>query len=388
MNLNYMSMIPLFKVFMSEDVKDPLISTLYSGMITQGKRVEEFEFKLSEIFNHDYIVTLNSATSGLTMALRMIKDEFEEKGIHVSADDEVLSVPLTCMATNIPIITNNMNIKWVDVDKKTGLIDLVDLENKITQKTKIIMIVHWGGYPADLDTINEILDRKEKELGFKPKIIEDCAHAFLSEYKGRKIGTTGNYAVFSLQAIKHLTTCDGGLLFCPNNESYEKAKLLRWYGIDRNKRNYNGKDFRLEADVMDCGYKFHMNDVNATIGLYNLPHISNLIEKDRANGIYFDEHITNPKIQKIQPYDKNRKSAYWLYTVLVDDKARFIEYMKENNIMASQVHQRNDVHSCFKNFITILPNLNYIENHIICIPVGWWLTEEDRNHIVSTCNSF
>ena len=237
-------MISLFKVFMSDDVKDPLISTLYSGSITQGHRVEEFENKLSEMFNHPYILTLNSATSGLTMALRMIMDDFEDIGISISSDDEVLTVPLTCMATNIPIMANNMKIKWVDVDKNTGLIDLIDLESKITQKTKIIMFVHWGGYPVDLDDINNILDKKEKEIGFRPKIIEDCAHAFLSEYKSKKIGTTGNYAVFSLQAIKHLTTCDGGLLFCPSKTTYDKGKLLRWYGIDRNKRNYNSLKMR------------------------------------------------------------------------------------------------------------------------------------------------
>lgn len=381
-------MISLFKVFMSDDVKDPLISTLYSGSITQGRCVEEFENKLSEMFNHPYILTLNSATSGLTMALRMIMDDFEDIGISISSDDEVLTVPLTCMATNIPIMANNMKIKWVDVDKNTGLIDLIDLESKITQKTKIIMFVHWGGYPVDLDDINNILDKKEKEIGFRPKIIEDCAHAFLSEYKSKKIGTTGNYAVFSLQAIKHLTTCDGGLLFCPSKTTYDKGKLLRWYGIDRNKRNYNGKDLRLEADVSDWGYKFHMNDVNATIGLYNLPHIPKLIEKDRANGQYFDLNIKNPKIKNIQPYDENRKSAYWLYTICVEDKARFIEYMKEHNIMASQVHQRNDIHSCFKDFKTSLPNLDYIEKYIVCIPVGWWLSTQDRDHIVSTCNAF
>uniref|UniRef100_A0A6C0DXX8 DegT/DnrJ/EryC1/StrS aminotransferase family protein n=1 Tax=viral metagenome TaxID=1070528 RepID=A0A6C0DXX8_9ZZZZ len=381
-------MIPLFKVFISEDVKDPLISTLYSGSITQGPRVEEFESKLSDMFNHPYILTLNSATSGLTMALRMIKDDFEEDGIGISTDDEVLTVPLTCMATNIPIMANNMNIKWVDVDRETGLIDLKDLEQKITVKTKIIMFVHWGGYPVDLDAINSILDKKEKEIGFRPKIIEDCAHAFLSEYKGKKLGTTGNYAVFSLQAIKHLTTGDGGLLFCPTKDSYDKGKLLRWYGIDRSKRNYKGKDLRLEADVSDWGYKFHMNDVNATIGLYNLPHIPSLIEKDRYNGKYFDENIKNPKIKIVQPYTENSKSAYWLYTVQVEEKANFIEHMKQNNIMASQVHQRNDVHSCFEKFKSDLPNLDFVEKHIVCIPVGWWLSNEDRNHIVSTCNSF
>ncbi len=381
-------MIPLFKVFMSQDVEKPLLSTLYSGMITQGVQVEKFETKLSEIFNYPYILTLNSATSGLTLALRMIKDDFESFGINTCFDDEVLTTPLTCMATNIPIMANGMNIKWVDVDINSGLMDLTDLETKISTKTKIIIIVHWGGFPVDLEKINDILDRKEKEIGFRPKIIEDCAHSFLSEYKGKKIGTHGNYAVFSLQAIKHLTTGDGGLLFCPNKEIYDKGKLLRWYGIDRDKRNYKGSDLRLEADVLDWGYKFHMNDINATIGIYNLPHIPKLIEKDRENGQYFDRHIKNPKIKIIQPYSENRKSAYWLYTILVEDKIKFIEHMKKNNITASQVHQRNDVHSCFKQFQLSLPNLDNIEKHIICIPVGWWLSEYERDIIVESCNMF
>ena len=383
-----MTTIPLFKVFMSRDVGEPLLNTLYSGMITQGQQVENFEAALRTTFDYPYVVTLNSATSGLTMAIRMIQDEFEQKGVPMTPDCEVLSSPLTCMATNIPILANGMKIRWVDVDAKTGLLDLADLESKINNNTRIIMFVHWGGFPLDMDALNAVLDRKEKEMGFRPQIIEDCAHAFLSEYKGKKLGTSGNYSVFSLQAIKHLTTGDGGLLMCPNEQSYEKAKLLRWYGIDRNKRNYKGKDFRLEADVADWGYKFHMNDVNATIGLYNLPHIAGLIEKNRANAKAFDAHINNPKITKIHPYMDDMKSSFWLYTVLVEDKQRFIDWMKEKGVMVSQVHQRNDVHSCFKEFRSTLPNLDQIEKTLVCIPVGWWLSEEDVQTIVNACNSF
>ena len=376
-------LIPLFKVFMSEDVKEPLLQTLYSGAITQGPRVEQFEEKLREMFGHPYIVTLNSATSGLILAIRLIQERHT-----IQPGDEVLSSPLTCMATNIPICHNGLTIKWVDVDKGSGLIDLEDLEHKITSKTKIITFVHWGGYPVDLDRLTEILNRKEKELGFRPVIIEDCAHAFLSEYKGRKLGTTGNYAVFSLQAIKHLTTGDGGLLFCPDQESYEKARLLRWYGINRDKRNYKGKDLRLEADVVDWGYKFHMNDINATIGLFNLPHIPELIEKNRKNAKYFDEHIIHPRCLKVNQKTSATNSAYWLYTIFIDNKNTFIDYMKEHGIFVSQVHQRNDVHTCFKDFRTELPNLNYVEQQLVCIPVGWWLTEENCKYIVDTINKF
>jgi dTDP-4-amino-4,6-dideoxygalactose transaminase len=380
-------MIPLFKVFMSEDVREPINQTLFSGMITQGQKVEQFEAELSKLFNYPYILTLNSATSGLTMAIRMIMDDFHARGL-AGEDDEVLSTPLTCMATNVPILANHLGVKWVDVDKQTGLIDLDDLEQKITNKTKIIMFVHWGGYPVDIDKLNEILDRKEKEIGFRPQVIEDCAHAFLSEFKGRKLGTTGNWAVFSLQAIKHLTTGDGGLIFCPNEEMYEKGKLLRWYGIDRNKRNYKGKDLRLEADVVDWGYKFHMNDVNATIGLGNLPHIPGLIQKARDTAMFYDTNIKNDKITIVHPYDTDHNSAYWLYTVFVNDKAGFIEYMKEKNVMVSQVHQRNDIHTCFKNFRTVLHNLDYVEQHIVCIPVGWWVTDSQRQDIVNAINAF
>jgi dTDP-4-amino-4,6-dideoxygalactose transaminase len=380
-------MLPLFKVFMSPDVKDPLCETLFSGMITQGQKVEQFESELSKLFGYPHILTLNSATSGLTMAIRMIMDDFRSHGL-VCGGDEVLTTPLTCMATNVPILANGLHVKWVDVNKQTGLIDLDDLERKITTKTKIIMFVHWGGYPVDLEKLNAILDKKEKEIGFRPQVIEDCAHAFLSEFKGQKLGTSGNWAVFSLQAIKHLTTGDGGLLFCPNQDMYEKGKLLRWYGIDRNKRNYKGKDLRLEADVEHWGYKFHMNDVNATIGLGNLPHIPELIEKARETAKFYDANIKNPQVHIVHPYDTDHNSAYWLYTMFVDDKARFIEYMKEKNIMASQVHQRNDIHTCFRNFKTDLPNLDYVEQHIVCIPVGWWVTEQQRQQVIDAINSF
>ena len=369
----------LFKVFMSEDVIQPVNEVLMSGYITQGPQVKKFESMLQNLFDYPYIVALNSATSAQTLALRMIKD-------HMGCDNttEVLSTPLTCMATNEPIIANGMKIKWVDVDLDTGLIDLVDLENKITEKTKIITFVHWGGYPVDLDKLNDILDRKEQELGFRPYVIEDCAHAFLSEFNGKIIGTHGNFATFSLQAIKHLTTGDGGLLFCPNKMFYEKAKLLRWYGIDRDKRNYKGTDFRLEADVVDWGYKFHMNDINATIGIHNLPHIEELIGKNRANAQVLYDGLKNINgIQILNPPDSKRNSAYWLFTILVDNKLEFIEHLKSQGIMASQVHQRNDVHTCFTDYRVPLPNLDIIETKLVCIPVGWWLTSDDLKCIIT-----
>lgn len=367
----------LFKVFMSPDVVKPVGDVLLSGYVTQGPKVAEFEQKLSKTLGAKYVLALNSATSGLTLAHRVIKDR-----LGAEAGDEVLSCPLTCMATNLPILACGLKIKWVDVDPKTCNICLNDLERKITKKTKAITFVHWGGYPVDLNAVSDILDRKEKELGFRPMVVEDCAHGFLAEYKGKKIGSHGNFAVFSTQAIKHLTTGDGGVIVCPDLESYEKVKLLRWYGIDREKRS-GGGDFRLESDVKWWGYKFHMNDINATIGLANLPHISGLVRKNRENAAFLTDKL-GASVELLHKPSEDFKSAYWLFSILVDDKPEFIKKLKEDGIMASQVHQRNDIHSCFGAFKTDLPQLDKLVQKLVCVPVGWWLEPEDLDRIAKS----
>ena len=151
--------------------------------------------------------------------------------------------------------------------------DVRDLRRKITRNTKVIVFVHWGGTPADLDGMRKVQDYAERKFGFRPRIIEDAAHAMGAEHHSIKIGALQrqNIVTFSLQAIKHITTSDGGLLCLPNKSLYERAKLLRWYGIDREKRNYKQKDFRLESDVKEYGFKFHMNDWSASLGLANFP---------------------------------------------------------------------------------------------------------------------
>lgn len=376
--------IPLFKVFMSEDVLKPTNDILMSGSITQGVQVEKFEDELKNYFKIPYILTLNSATAGLTLALRLLKNKdielnwngFDEK------DDIVLTPALTCFATTASVLINNVNIRWIDIDPNTVNIDLNDLKNKLSEKTKIIYIVHWGGYPVDLDKLKELQEYSLEKFGFKPMIVEDCAHAFGATYKGKKLGNHGNICVFSLQAIKHLTTGDGGIIILPTQKLYDRCKLLRWYGINRDKRNYKGKDFRLENDIEEYGYKFHMNDINATIGLHNLPHITSNIQCHRDNASYYFNELKDIDGISLLENANDREGSWWLFTFLVNNKNSFIENMKKKGIMTSQVHQRNDTHSCVKKYLEKLNNLDRFENNIICIPVGWWITKDDRQYIV------
>ena len=383
--------IDLFKVFMAPTAAEEVGKVLNSGYIGQGPKVDEFEKELRRYFDHDYISTLNSGTSGLHLALHMLKKPAKNTNVYygsVSVEsswpglepgDEVLATPMTCTASNWPILANGLKIKWVDIDPTTLNMDLDDLERKITPKTKVIMLVHWGGYPNDLDRIKEIQQNALFRFGFKPAVIEDGAHSFGSKYKEKLIGNHGNLTMFSLQAIKHLTAVDGGLLLSPHNELHRRAKLMRWYGIDR---DGDRKDFRCEADVEEWGFKFHMNDVCATVGLENLKHVDDIIKKHRSNANYYDNSLSNTSGVKLLDRKEGHDSAFWIYSMLVDNRDGFYRYMNECGVAVSQVHERNDKHTCVKDYRTALPSLDKTIGKIVSIPVGWWISDEEREYIV------
>jgi len=235
--------------------------------------------------------------------------------------------------------------------------------------------VHWGGYPCELDE----LDRIGHKYGVK--IIEDAAHAFGAAYHGRPIGSHSDFVCFSFQAIKHLTTVDGGVLVCRDTESYKRGKLLRWYGIDRETER---KDFRCEEDVQEYGYKFHMNDVSATIGLEQLKYVADVLRRHRENAAYYRERLKGLSGLTLLHYQSDREGSYWLFTVRAHERWRFMQGMKDAGIVVSQVHARNDTHTMFREFQRVLPGVDEFTAEQVSIPVGWWLTESQREYIAET----
>jgi len=385
--------IPLFKVFMSPEAGEEVSKVLYSGFIGQGPVVDRFEKEIESLLEVKQALTLNSGTSGLHLALHLLKKPVVEEVVFdgmvsyqnnwpgIQDGDEVLATALTCTASNFPILANNLKIKWVDIDPTTLNIDLADLESKITERTKAIMLVHWGGYPNDLSALKAIQERARAKFGFAPAIIEDGAHSFGSKFGGKALGNHGNMVMHSLQAIKHITSVDGGILILPNQELYNRAQLLRWYGIDRNS---NRKDFRCEADIPEWGFKFHMNDINATIGSCNLKYAADIIEKHQANAAYYDNALQNTPGVTTLTRHPGHESAFWIYSMLVENRDGFYNKMKEAGIMVSQVHERNDKHSCVAEYKATLPVLDATIGKVVSIPVGWWVTPEEREYIVET----
>lgn len=360
--------IPLFKVHMAPTVMEPLRQVLFSGFITQGPKVDEFEEKLANFIGNKKIITVNSGTSALHLSLDLAR---------VEEGDEVITTPMTCTATNWPILAHKAKIVWADIDPETGNIDPESIKKCITKKTKAIMVVDWGGYPCDIDTI-------KKYVGDIP-VIEDAAHAFGAIYKNRMVGQTADFTVFSFQAIKHVTTADGGALAVGKEKHYKRGVLLRYFGIDRKKRS---KDYRIEKDIYEWGYKFHMNDVNATIGIENLKHINDILKKHRENAEYYKKAFAGLNKITLLREDKDYLSSYWLFTMKVDNPERFMKHMKAKNIMASQVHRRNDNHPVTKPFRKHLPGVDEFSKHMVCIPVGWWVTKEDKEYIADVARSY
>jgi dTDP-4-amino-4,6-dideoxygalactose transaminase len=355
-------MIPIVKPYIPpvEELMPALQAILYSGYIAEGESVYNFEKQFGDYINNPYCLSLNSGTAALHIALILAG---------VCEGDEVISTALTAEPTNVAIKLVGAKVVWADIDPNTGLISPESVRNKITSKTKAIMLVHYAGMVCNLDEFN-LISRK-----YNIPLIEDAANALGSKYNKKMIGSNADYTIFSLQAIKHMTTVDGGFLCVKNKEILNKGRLKRWFGLDKTKP-------RLENDIIEPGYKYHMNNVNATIGLIQMNHINEIIGKYVENGKYFDSKLKNINGIELLSYYANTEPSYWLYTFKVEKREEFIKMMADNKITASELHLRNDRHSIFKESKTMLPNLDKFYKQMVHIPCGWWVNNEDRERIV------
>jgi|SRR6266850_1016461 len=363
--------IPLFKVFMSDEAVTEASKTLKSGYVTQGLKVEEFEKNLIKYIGANGLInTVNSCTSALQLAVYLAGG---------TNGDLVISTPMTCSATNTAIKAMGGQIIWADIDPNTGNIDPTSV-NKLLErypKVRAVVIVHWAGYPCDIDAFRDMGEH------YGVQIIEDAAHALGATYKSDLIGNHSDFVCFSFQAIKHLTTIDGGALVCKDVGDYKRAKLLRWFGIDREASRV---DNRIEQDIEEAGWKYHMNDVNATIGIENLKYIDWIVKAHQKNGIYLDNHLFGIKHITVLGRHTDRMSSNWIYTLRTDKRDSLKAYLEEHGITSSQVHSRLDKHTAFQDALNNenLPGVDEFANTQLSLPCGWWVTEEDCEYIVKT----
>lgn len=360
-----MKRIKLFQVHKAPHTRY-LEETLNSGFYAEGPKVAEFEASLAQVVANPFTVTVNSGTSALHLALYMSG---------VAAGKAVITTPITSPASNISIPRLGGEILWADVDPDSGNIcprSVGRLLERYPDRVAAVIGVDWGGLPCDFDELRRV-------IAGRAHLIEDAAHALGAEYKGRKTGSYADFTCFSFQAIKHITTGDGGLLTCLNKNPWQRARRLRWFGIDRAKP---GRAF--DDDLTEAGFKFHMNDIAASIGLAQLEDLPDIIRRRREIARYYESELTEYAVQKAG-YDAD--SAYWLFTLKAENRGELIQALDQNGIDASSVHCRNDTYTAFHNCTLGKDDLGAaarFDQQMLCLPVGEWLSDEDAERVVRT----
>jgi len=358
---------------MSPDVGEHVSKILQSGYIGEGGTVQQFEALLKEKLRTDATpISTNSCTSAIYLSLL---------ALGIGPGDEVITTPMTCTATNSPIVLLGARPVWADVSTVTGNI-LTNIGHLITHRTKAIIAVDWTGRSCDYYSLRE----------FKLPIIQDAAHGpLLSNYTNNS--TTGDLVCLSFGAIKHLTCGDGGAIIVNSNSVgnvlsdwiKEELRLLRWYGLDRT----SSSDFRCAQDIRYVGGKFHMNNINAAIGISNLQHLEDIVDGHKKNALWLHGHIdTNNSRLFLAPYDPF--SNYWVFPIIVfgDRRDEFKEYLLKNGIEASQVHARNDKHTAFKFPAPNRYGLELFDSRQINIPCGPWVTQFNLDYMARIINEW
>ena len=356
-------MLSLVKPFIPprEELMPAIEDVLYSGYIAEGEAAWKFEDGLRSFLGNQNTLAVQSGTAALHLALLLL---------NIGPGDEVISTPMTSEPTNTTIAITGAKIVWADVDPDTGLLDPESVRSKITERTKAIMLVHYAGMVCDMDAFNKLSD----ETGIP--VIEDAAHALGSKYNGKIIGSNSRFTCFSFQAIKHMTTVDGGAIAFRNEEDVTPARKLRWFGLDK-------KVSRMENDITRAGYKYGINNLTGIIGQYQLKYLPKVLGQYISNGKFYDAALKGCDGVTLVPYYKNTEPSYWLYTMKVEKRDEFCKMMEANGITASPLHHRSDTHSVFAASKCELPNMEKWYSSFVHIPCGWWVSDEERERIVS-----
>lgn len=367
---------PLFKVHVDiDDIMPRIKKVLESGFLNEGREVLEIRQMLKEILDQENITMTSSCTGSLIMALKIAG---------VGFGDEVIAPSMTCVATNVSTEWLGAKTVWADIEYETGNIDPEDVIQKITERTKAVICVNWAGVPCKLERLQNIC--KDKGI----KLIQDAAHSFGSLYKEKDISHWADITCYSFQAIKHITTGDGGAIVCLSKEDYEYASRLKWYGFDRDRLkddDGNWKGRRWDSNIKEVGWKLNMNNISAAIGISNLERRDFVIGTHKNNAALFKSHFAKNNSIKPLKVESYMDPAYWVYTVLLDpsvDRDLVINKMGDLGIHTGVVHIPNHPYDCFEDNGTDLINTVKFASNQISLPCGWWLSEIDVEYIANS----
>ena len=350
-------MIPLYKPYMPKSL--PMLDEiLHSGALAYGEWGRKFERSLRDFVGVENLLTVNTYASAVQVALTVLS---------LRAGDEVITSPVSCLASNQPLLTYRLKIVWADVDPRTGTLSPDSVRKKLTSRTRLIFHNHFCGYVGHVDEINAI----GKECGIP--VIDDCVEALGSRYKGNRCGNLGSdVSVFSFQTVRLPNTIDGGAVVFNDKELYEKALLTRDFGIRRSVFRDRNNEISRECDISIPGYGATMSDVNSYIGYCQMRELLSLLEVQQENARKWDEFFDN---NENHCYRLNSRKEivpnYWVYGFLCGDKEDTMLRFRESGFYASGVHLNNNCYSVFGD-TRELPGVNEFMSKFLAVPCGWW----------------
>lgn len=348
-------MIPLMTPYITPSMRAAVQRTLESRWIGQGPGVEAFERAFSAMHWGVDAVAVGSGTDALHLAYVLAG---------IKPGDEVVVPLFTCTATSIPLLHMGAKLRFYDVALGSLNGSAETIFAAMTPQTKAVVVVHYGGAVVDA------IDRVAKSCAAYGRVlIEDCAQAIGAPKAKRPAGFFGHYSCFSFQAVKHVTTGDGGMLLCHIN-TVEKAKRLRWFGIDRAAKLAN----HWANDITELGYKYQMTDIGAAMGIESLKVLPEQIAFRRAMRAQYAIGLP-PDVRLI---DTDQESACWLCTVAVKrDREGLIRKLAERGIESGLVHYRNDRYTIFAESRGEFPNMDAMDARYLVLPLHMGMTLED-----------
>ena len=364
--------IPLFKVFMAESAHAALKPVLESGRLATGPQVAKFESRLAAWLGAPDAVALGDASGALTLALYLSG---------VRPGDEVIASPLACSATLSPIANLFARPTWCDVDPLTGMPDANNIAGLVTEKTRAILLYHWSGDVADVGGITALAQQR----GIS--VVEDASEALGAESRGHRLGGEADFTVYSFYATKHVTTGEGAALLAANPDMMPAARHLRRFGIDPEKLRLPDGDLNPAFDIPLAGFNFPMNEIAATIGLEQLPHLDSIVGRHRANGQYYDVALGGIRGLHLLKRRADSASGFWTYALCAERRDDLIRKLLSCGIGAQRLHLRNDGYTCFGDGAQPLPGVAAFDAQNLSIPCGWWVGDEQREFVAECIRS-
>jgi len=359
--------IPLAKPYITDEEKEIVLEVLESGMLTTGDYTFEFEKKFASYLGDNlYCAGVNSCTNALFLSL---------VAFGIKKGDEVIVPTWTFASTAQVVEWIGAKLVLCDVDKNMNL-DLVQLQKLITPKTKAIIPVHIGGYPCEIEKINEIAKK------YNIKVIEDAAHAIGTKYNNVKIGNHSDAVCFSFYATKNLAMGEGGAVVSKNKKLIEKIRKLSYLGINKEAFKRYEKKGNWFYDIETLGYKCNLDNIHSAIGLVQLKKLDFMNNRRREIAKYYKDNL---KV-KWTNYNENHFHTYHLFMVKVDNRDEFMIKLKEKNI-GSSVHFRPlHKHSFYKNRFSGFNKADEIYKEIVSIPMYPSLSDSEVEYVVDTVN--